>query len=170
MKRKLIIILLSTSLALLLTGCGFKPRSPEDVPPALRVLYLDSPNPYAPLTVQLERALKALKVRFVNSPHEAPVTLRIVSNAFTYTLPNIVNSGMAYTYSYRLFVTYELENAKGTIIYGPRRINISRSLLQNANQLYTPNATQLMKQEVTRTTVLLIYYDLISYHKKNKKK
>lgn len=160
--KTILTLAICTAIALSLTACGFSPRSASDVPPSLHILYLDSPNPYSPLVVQLQRTLQSVDVHIVNTIDEAPVILRIITNDFYYHIPTILDSGDAVTYSYTVKVTYQLQTKTGENITAPKTISITRSLIQNANQVYTPNATQLMKREITRTVVILIYHDLLS--------
>ena len=149
-------------LCALLTGCGFHAQTPNDIPLQLRRIYLYSPNPYIPLTVQLRRILTSLNVRFTTTAKGAPVTLRIIDNKMTANIPTILYSGNANSYTYTLVTDIEIAKRNGKIIYGPKRLSISRSLLQNVNQLYTPNASALMKRELTHTMVTLIYNHITS--------
>ncbi len=146
----------------LLAGCGFRTLSPHDIPPPLRNIYVDTKNPYAPLVVQLKRMLTSLKVRMVNSPQAAPVTLRISDIKTDFSMPPIIYSGNATAYTYSLAVTIELTKKNGSLIYGPNKISISRSLLQNVNQVYVPNADMLMQRDLTRNMVTIIYNRITS--------
>ncbi|OYK79809.1 hypothetical protein CbuD7E6568_07755 [Coxiella burnetii] len=161
-KIRLIIPLLMVIFISSLSACGFKPRSPNDIPPQLRILYLDAPNPYDPLVVQLSRTLRALNVHLTQTREAAPVTLRIGHIGWETVIPTILYSSNATTYSYTLSVDFVVETQDGRTIKGPANLTLTRSLLQNANQVYTPNATRLMKQEMTRTMVTLIYNYLVT--------
>lgn len=143
-----------------LTACGFKPRSPSDIPQQMRVLYLDSSNPYHPLVVQLRRTLKALNVQFTQFKKNAPVILQINGINWNAIIPPIVSTTNTITYTYVLHVTVALETKEGKRVRGPHTFSLSRTLVQNNAQLYTPNATRLMKREMTRTMVDLIYHYL----------
>ncbi len=160
--RALTLVVFTLVTVALLTGCAFKFRSLNDVPPALRTLYLDTPNPYSPLTTQLKRVLKSVGIRLTETPQEAPVILRIIKNEWTYNIPPILASGYATTYSYTLTTTFELRKRLGKQLRSVNTFTVTRSLIQNANQVYTPNATQLMKRQITRTMVMLIYEHLTS--------
>ena len=158
----IISILITTFICSTLTACGFRPRSARDIPPPLRTIYLDTPNPYSQLTVQLRRTLQAVDVHVTKTAQAAPVTLRIINSRWSYYIPTILYSGNATKYSYTLTVTFALETRNGKVAVGPKTLGYTRTLLQNANQVYTPNATRLMKREITHTMVTLIYDFLIS--------
>lgn len=156
-KVKLFLFFLIGTVIFNLAGCGFHSQTIQDIPPQLRTIYLDSPNPYSPLTVQLRRTLKSINVHITQTAQAAPVTLRIISNNMTPNIPSIIYSGNATSYSYTLKTTFEIAKRNGEIIFGPKTLHISRSVLQNANQVYTPDATDLLKRELTRSMVTLIY-------------
>ena len=148
-----------------LIGCGFKPRSPNDISPYLHILYIDSPNPYDPLVVQLSRSLKALNVRLTKIKENAPVILRIINIKWEPLIPAILYSSTTTSYTYLLSIDFDLETRNRKILMGPKNLTLRRLLIQNVNQIYTPNATRLMKQEMIRTTISLIFKDLAIYVK-----
>ncbi|MBW5802390.1 hypothetical protein FIV31_01320 [Coxiella endosymbiont of Ornithodoros amblus] len=160
--RLIIPLLMVIFISSTLPACGFRPRSPNDVPPQLRILYLDAHNPYDPLVVQLSRTLRALNVHLTQTREAAPVTLRVSHISWETAIPTILYSSNATTYSYTLSVDFVVETRDGRTIKGPRNLTLIRSLLQNPNQVYTPNAAHLMKQEMTRTMVTLIYNYLVA--------
>ena len=158
---KSISISVIAALCCLLTACGFSPRSANNLSPDLHLIYIDTPNPDSPFIAQLERTLQSANVRLVNDIDDAPVTLHLTSQ-WSYDIPTILNSGYATTYTYTFSTTYQLQTPTGTVITDPKNISVTRSLIQNANQVYTPEATELMKREITRTVVILLYHDLTS--------
>src|SRR3990167_2953593 len=150
-------LLIVTALCSMLTNCGLHSRSPSDIPPQLHTLYLDTSNPDSHLSLQLKRTLASLDVHVVPSSTEAPVTLRIMSSAMTHDTPTIFYSGNAVSYTYSLSTTLQLVKRNGKPIAGATTLNVTRSLLQNANQVYTPEATRMMERQLTTTMTSLIY-------------
>ena len=159
--RAIFILLIGIIICSMLTGCEFKSRSPNDIPPCLRILYIDSPNPYDPFTVQLSRTLQALNVRLTKTKESAPVILRIIDIKWEPLIPAILYSRTATPYVYLLSLDFDLETHNRKILIGPKNLTLRRRLIQNASQIYTPNATHLMRQEMIRTIVSLIYKDLV---------
>lgn len=155
--KLLIFFIIGITFSTLIAGCGFHSQTLNDIPPQLRTVYLDSPNPYSQLSVQLRRVLTSLNVHLTKTAQAAPITLRIVDNTMTANVPTILYSGNAISYTYTLVTHIEITKWNGKLIYGPKRLSVSRSLLQNANQVYTPDASILVKRELTRTMVTLIY-------------
>ena len=149
----LIIILINNGLL----SCGFKPRSSNDIPPRFRVLYLDSSNSYDPLVIQLSRTLRAFNVHLTKTRETAPVTLQINYIRWKIVIPAILYSSNATTYFYTLSVGLILKTQDGQPIKKLKNLTITCSLLQNSNQMYTPNATNLMKLEMTHMMIKLIY-------------
>ncbi|QTS83887.1 LPS-assembly lipoprotein LptE [Coxiella endosymbiont of Amblyomma nuttalli] len=156
-------LLMGILICSILVACGFKPHLPSDITKQMRILYLDSPNPYHPLIVQLRHMLQALNVQFTQRRKSAPVILQINNIGWDVIIPPIVpitNNTIVYTYT--LHVKVVLETKEGKKIRGPHTFSLSRTLVQNSTQLYTPNATYLMKREMTRIMVNLIYHYLIT--------
>ena len=145
-----------------LTACSFKPRSPSDITQRMHVLYIDSSNPYHPLVVQLRRTLQALNVQFTQFRKNALVVLRINDINWNTSTPPIMSINNTITYTYALHVTVTLETKEGKGIRGTHTFSLSRTLVQNNIQLYTPNTTRLMKREMTKTMVDLIYHYFIT--------
>lgn len=111
MKKIFVIIIYIVIIAFIssnIFSCGFQFRSPNEIPPCLRILYLDSPDPYDPLVIQLSRILRALNVHLTNS-HIAPMTLRIIQIEWKTTIPSVLYSNNAITYSYSLNVNLVIE-------------------------------------------------------------
>ena len=154
-------LLISVIICSTLAGCRFILRSSNGIPSYLRVLYINSPNPYSLFTVQLSRTFQALKVRLTETRESAPVILRIIDINWEPFIPAILYSSTVTPYTYLLSVNFDLETRSGQILIGPRNLILRRQLIQNANQIYTPNATRLMRQEMTRMMVSLIYKELV---------
>ena len=162
-KSKLLLsLLLGLTLSSVLVGCGFKFRSASEVPPQLHTVYLDTPNPYSRLTTRLGRTLKSVHIHLAYSQRWAPVTLHIISNQMSNSIPTILYSGNATPYTYTLSTRFELLKSNGTVILPPSTLSLSDSLLQNANQIYTPESNVLIERQLTRTMATLIYYRLIA--------
>ncbi|WP_264435508.1 LPS-assembly lipoprotein LptE [Coxiella endosymbiont of Dermacentor marginatus] len=164
--RTLLILLIGIFICSIL-GCGFKLRSSKDIPFYLRTLYIDSPNPYDSFTVQLKRTFKALNIHLTRTGGEnAPIVFRIINVNWNPLIPAVLYSSATTSYTYLLSVNFDLETRSGHILMGPKNLTLRRRLIQNTNQIYTPNATRLMKQEMIKTMVSLIYRELVAYDMK----
>ena len=154
----LIIIFISSSS---LSACGFKLRSPSDISPHLSTIYIDAPNPYDPLVIQISQTLRALNVHLTKTRKVASVVLKITDIGWETVIPSLLYINNATTYSYTLSVNFIVETSDGLKIRRSKNLTLTRSLLQNANQIYTQNAICLMKLEMTRMMTMLIYHYLI---------
>lgn len=161
--RAIFIPLISILICTIMSGCGFKPRSPKDIPVYLCILYIDAPNPYDRLTIQLSRTLQALNVHLTKTREEAPIILKIININWTNPIPTILYSSTARFYTYLLSFDFDLETINGKILMGPKKLILRRRLVENANQIYTPNATRLIKEEMTQAMVSLIYKNLVTF-------
>lgn len=156
--KSLLFFLLMSSL---IAGCGFMPRSGDELPALFRVMYLDLENPDSSLSAQLKRRLKAAHVQCVNSSSQALTLLHIHNVQWIYNPPPILFSGYAVTYTYTIHVDFSVTTPQGKILLGPKQLTVTRHLTQNANQVYVPEAEPLMKKEMIRTLVNLIYSQLL---------
>lgn len=158
--NKIFFFILASTICITIIGCGFKKRSSNDIPYYLHTLHIESANPYDPLTIQLVRTLQALNVHFTKT-RKGALILRISNISWMPPMPTIFYSSIATPYTYVLKVNFDLETVNGKILI-TKTLTLRRQLIQTPSQVYTPNATQLMKQEMTRTMVSLIYKYLVT--------
>jgi LPS-assembly lipoprotein len=134
--------------------------SASQTPPKL--LLLDTKYPYDPLIIELKRRLQSAQI-YLNtlSPH-ATCTLHIPAIEWEETIYPILYSGNATSYTYTLRAIVSLQASDKKIGIAPKIFQVSRSLLKNANQIYTPAVSPLMKREIAHTLATLIYYYVVS--------
>lgn len=148
---------------LLITACGFKLRNEKPLPPELRVLAVESGTPYGLLTIQLKQLIRSLGVRIATDPTEAQMTLRIFDEAYrTITLSQ---SASASTKEYTMFfeVQFQLQDTKGKVLFGPRKIVASRNYMVNTDQVLSSTTEQeTLQKEMQRDAVYQILNQLSS--------
>ena len=146
-----------------LTSCALKSRSAADIPLQLHHLYLKTPNPYSPLSVELRRMLRALHIHLAHSPKSAPITLAILKNTLHSSDSAVIfNSSYATSYTYDLMIDYQFLNREGTSLTPVNAIILSCTRLHKSNQLYIPNAEEVIRPELTQQAISIIYNKLIS--------
>lgn len=126
--------LLAMSLCLLLTACGFHLRGQAFLPPELRVLYLQSYNPYGPLVKQMRRTLMAMKIRLVQSQRDAPLTLAILREQEGEQATSFSPTTQIQTYTLTYAVVYQVMDRENQVLSGPHTIHASRSFTANPHQ------------------------------------
>ncbi len=154
-------LLIIMVLALSLAGCGFRPRSAAAIPAQLHHVYLSTKNPYSAFATQLKAMLRSLKITLAASEHNAPYTIEISHYKFSQNQPHITTTSLAVTFTYSIQLEISILN-HGKIIVGPKSLGASRSIVQNASQVYTPGTATLAKQELRRDLISQIYYFLVS--------
>ena len=65
-------ILFIAAISMVLSSCGFKPRSSDDISPNLHTMYLDTNEVSEQITADTARMLTALGVKLVQTESEAP--------------------------------------------------------------------------------------------------
>lgn len=144
-------------LTLVVSSCGFHTRAASNIPMLYRKMYLETDFPYDSLTTQLKDQLTAVKIALVDDKN-TPVTLRLGAPKFTHDMPSVSSSSYAVTYTYTLSISVTLITKDGTVLAGPKTFNASDGLMLNANQIYTTSAAPLLKRELERNIIDLIYH------------
>ncbi len=128
-------LFITAMLMLVLSGCGFHLRGEGTVPPEMKVLYLEAPNPYDRFIVELRDNLDGMGVHLVPSPGIAPVTLQILNATFSKDLTTVSSNTLVRTYTLRFVVVFQLTDVKGRGIYGPITVATTANYTTNDNQL-----------------------------------
>jgi LPS-assembly lipoprotein len=157
MKKLLLFICLC-----MLSGCFWHLRNPDEVPPQLKVVYLDDTFVDSRFNVQLRNLLQSLNITLTQTPQEAPYTLHAYAYSLQHNNPVISTTNVAITYTFTLTVTVSITDAGGKIIAPPHPIVTSTSVTVNTNQIFTINSTSVFQQDLQREGINLIYYWLTS--------
>lgn len=157
-----IYFMLATCL-LLLAGCGFHLRMAHPLPPSLQKLYLDSDAPYGDFSLELQQMLKSINVTLVNEPTAAPITLKVFSENFNSTVLSESASSTTKQYVLHFTMQYELLDAHGNVIWGPKTIQNERNYTVNENQVLSTDSDQAaLRTEMERDAVFMILMQLDS--------
>jgi hypothetical protein len=163
MKRLLLLLL--TSLAL--TGCGFHFRSPDEFPKPLHTLYFTSEKPYSSLSIKLRALLKSMRVVLVSNPKDAPYTMLVTGNHFSYPRPDIVDTTLPSSIVFSQMATLTIVNNRDKKMIATKLFHASSSLTLNSNQIYTANSNDLIHEQLNRELTSLVYYWLVSSNTKD---
>jgi LPS-assembly lipoprotein len=137
-------------LAVLLSGCGFHLRQPEDLPPAFHTLYLTSPNPYSELTAQLTNLLKSMQVELLAHPQPGVIHLEILSEAFSHAHPKVFSTTLPTHYYYYLTVEFLLADSQGKPL-GPIQVFRTQQVISLiGNQILVPGTSEPIQQALIR--------------------
>ncbi len=164
LKKKLtrLIPLFTLCITLLISGCGFQLRNSNDIPPKLRTLYFKSTNPYSQLSTRLQNLFKSLDVNLAKSPQNATIGLYVTKSTLTHSNPNIISTSYAQSYAFTLDVSAKLVNNRTGNIIAQQGFTATRSLLLNANQIYTSSSAGRIKRELNRDMTSMFYHWLTS--------
>lgn len=160
MKWGLLLVLIN--LSLLTGGCYWHLRNANEIPPQLKVIYLDAEYLENRFDAQLLDLLRALRITLAPKPQAAPYTLHVFDYSLQHNNPVVSSTNVAITYVYTLAVTVSITGANGRIIVPPHQIRATRSIIVNTNQIFTVNSTSVFEQDLQREGINLIYYWLTS--------
>lgn len=142
---KICLILISV---FLLSGCGFKLRTAESLPPQLHQVYYQTDNPFGQFEVAFKKALKASNVKLLAAPNATAPILHVTSNYSSTTTSSIsTTSGRVYSLSYT--ATISIDDASGKPLLPSQIAGASRSITLQPNEiLETTPQIEIAKQEL----------------------
>lgn len=154
-------VLMMICLSIGLSACGFHLRGADHLPAALNTLYIDSQSPYDNFTLTLTQLLKSMDIQLVTTSDKAPVTLRIFDKNFSTSVLSESASSSTKQYILHLAISYQLQNAQGQILYGPKTLHNQRDFTVNENQvLSTDQHQQMLSIEMERDAVFMLLMQL----------
>jgi LPS-assembly lipoprotein len=151
----------------LLAGCGFHLRGSLPLTTELKVLAINSANPYGTLTLQLKQILQSMGAQIVPEESHPALTLFIDNESFTETSITQSASFSVQQYMMVFTVTYHLTDKKGNAIYSPKPVIVKQLYSVNQNQVLSTDAQlQTLQQEMQQTAVYQILSQLNSVEAK----
>ena len=145
------------------TGCAFKLRSQNQLPPALHVLYLKTEQHYGEFESMLRNTLESTGILLIDSPQPAAITLHVFKPLETNTSVTIGSTNHSRVYTIRYSVVFELIDCGGKMILEPQQLTAVRTFTLSANQLLeTNNQLPLLEQEMRRDLITQLYNRLNS--------
>lgn len=147
----------------LITACGFHLRTQALFPPALNPLYVQSNQPYSPLTLELKQILQSQNIVLVESRKDAKYTLEIRDQSTT--TATLSQSASSSTTQYILYyhVTYAITRQDGTVVFGPRTITSQRNYTVNQAQVLSSDSqVASLTAEMQHDTISLMFDQLSS--------
>lgn len=149
---------------LVLSSCGFHLRSASEIPPELKVVYLETPNSNSGFTSQLKNMLTSMDVQIVNQRDAASYTLKITDISFGHGGASILSlsTPTAYTYSYSF--SYSIITNKGHVVIAPTSVGANDTIYAAPDQMLTSNSTDKRMQQQLQTEALSQFFNsLTSY-------
>ena len=146
-----------------LNACAFKLRGQNELPPDLRVMYLDMQDPYSSFTATVSKTLRSSGITLVDSPQQAKVVLRIDKPVLSSRLVTIGTSNQSRVYNVVYASSFTLSYPKGKSIIPPGRLSASRNLTLSPNQLIeSNNQLPLLQREMERDLISQLLNQLTS--------
>ncbi len=113
--------------ALVLTACGFKPRSVVALPSDLGPLAVVAPDPYSPLADSLSRALERAGAQpAAQGQREGVGRLEVMSERWADIPISVDAFGRAQEFSLRYAVVFRLTRADGSVGVPQQAVELSR--------------------------------------------
>lgn len=159
MRVALLRLILISLITISLSSCGFQLRGSAALSPPLKRLYIETANPYGPLTRNLRDYLKASDVEVTDTRQNALTVLHIVSETQTQQLLSVSGLQQTRQYSLTLTVTFEITSPNGAVLMPAIAVAESRTLTSVSDQILGSSNEQNTLYQQMR---LAIVYDIMN--------
>jgi len=148
--------LLASSLALLLTACGFQLRQDITLPAALSTIRIEVADTYSPLQRNLDQVLTRAGATVVSTA-EGSAVLRVFANRMDRLPLSVGDTGRVQEYLMKYEVEFELVDAAGATVLPRQNVILERDYTFDTLQaLGTPGEEEVVKAELERDMVQAI--------------
>lgn len=155
--------LLITLCCLLITACGFHLRRPAKLPQKMRVIYLNTENPYSSLSRYLKRALTASGVKLAQSPDKAHVILSVSDDKTSVHQIGVGANQQTRAFEVISSLTYRLTTPRGKIITRKTVIRTTRQITLMPNEeLFNTNKLDNTRTAIQNDLIEQLLYRLYS--------
>jgi len=118
---------LALVLALLLTGCGFEPVAPAEMP--FVNLYIAAPD-YSSFGAEFKRYVESYsRSRLADAPGKADAVLEILGETQQKQILSLSSAGRVQEYLLRYRITFRVRDAAGNELLPPDEIMLERDLI-----------------------------------------
>jgi len=150
MTKKLLTLTIILTLTLCLTGCGFKLRFIDSLPPQLNKVYYQATNPYEKFSLNFKQALKSSGAIFLTQPEKSSPIITVTSN-YHYANNNPSSSSQARIYTLNYSASITIRDYDNNILMPKRSASVSRTITLQPNEVFegTPQV-EIVKAEMVQ--------------------
>lgn len=144
-------IALACLLALLVSACGFHLRNALTLPPDLGPVRVEARDPYSPLALSLQQALRRAGAEVVEGRARDVAVLDIMSERWGNTPLSVDERGRAQEYTLRYAVFFELRGADGEVLVPQQATELSRDYVSVPTRaIGTESEREILQNELRR--------------------
>lgn len=125
MSRHLLTVVALGCLVLALSACGWHVRGAVELPPQMKVTYLDLPDPHGDFARQLRLALDSSGVRLTDNKDEATGVLHVISARSSNRPLSVSGKGLPQENKISFTVQFELLAGEKTLL-APQTVTLDR--------------------------------------------
>lgn len=126
---------ISLSLLLFITACGFHLRGDIPLPSTLAPMYVDTKTPYNSLIDAIQASLSSYGITQAKTPKEANTILHILDIQSSEDLVSVSASTNTRQYAMKQTLTMELTDKNGKVIIPESKITASNPLTVDSSQV-----------------------------------
>jgi LPS-assembly lipoprotein len=151
-------MIISVILVLCLSGCGFKLRNAQSLPPGLQTMYYQTDNPYGEFEILFKRSLTSSKINLLPNPSKLAPIIHISAEDSPPTTTSSVSSSSARVYTLTYKSTIGINDASGKVIVPPQTISVSLTLtLQHDEMVEMAPQVAIVKREMMQELIVNIF-------------
>lgn len=144
-------IALACLLALVVAACGFHLRNALTLPPDLGPVRVESHDPYSPLALSLQQALRRAGAEVVEGRARDVAVLDIISERWGNTPLSVDARGRAQEYTLRYAVFFELRGADGEVLVPQQATELARDYVSvPTRSIGTESEREILQNELRR--------------------
>jgi LPS-assembly lipoprotein len=144
-------IAIACLLALLVSACGFHLRNALTLPPDLGPVRVESRDPYSPLALSLQQALRRAGAEVIEGRARDVAVLDIVSERWGNMPLSVDARGRAQEYTLRYAVIFELRSADGEELVPRQAVELSRDYVSVPTRaIGTESEREILQNELHR--------------------
>ena len=136
-------LVLTISLVLQLSACGFRLRGAVEVPPELKVVYISGVGEFAPLTQELKKVLQRSGTRVLSSQADAQSIISIANENLRKRVLSVDTQGRAAEYELIYSFLFDVKKADGEVIVPQQKIDLSRDFRFDPNNVLAKDAEEV---------------------------
>lgn len=162
-KQLFLIAVTGMLVATVLSACGFQLRGQNKLPSELKMVYIESSQPYHSLVTSLKNRLQASAIQVAEQPQQAQLTVVIEPQELTHQVTSASASNEVRNYWLTYPVTFTVLDRHGKVIIAQETLTVGRHYVANQDQIRSDNQEmQLIKQQMERELISLLFNRLRS--------
>ena len=140
------------------SGCGFKLRGAEELPPAMAFTFIQGKQ-NSELVRELRHGLETAGARVTEQRAEASAVLRVIKEQFDRRVLSVGGNAKVAEYELNYQVRFDLQDPQGKVLMKEQTVNLVRDYFNDETQVIgKADEEALIREEMRRDLVSLMFF------------